>query len=159
MAAQSFFEKDEPMKAVTEFSVFTLNKAIQAKAALAAEGKTPEEIQENLGQSFKLEGEKLGYFIQSLEIASTNSQNLKRVLIVRLNEGEKAPAKAVQIEELHFIPEFFLQNTPAPAVSAPAKGGRSGGRGNKGGGGPKGSPWGLSPEEKALKNKKQTPAK
>jgi hypothetical protein len=144
------------MKAVTEFSVFTLNKAIQAKAALAAEGKTPEEIQENLGQNFKLEGEKLGYFIQSLDIASTNEQNLKRVLIVRLNEGEKAPAKAVQVGELHFVPEFYLPVKPAPVAAANAKGGGKGGKGgNKGGGGPKGSPWGLSPEEKALKNKKQ----
>jgi hypothetical protein len=147
------------MKAVTEFSVFTLNKALQTKAALTAEGKTPEEIQENLGQSFKLEGEKLGYFIQSLEIASTNSQNLKRVLIVRLNDGEKAPAKAVQIEELHFVPEFFLQTKPVAPVAAPnSKGSRPGGRGNKAGsGGPKGSPWGLTPEEKALKNRKTAP--
>jgi hypothetical protein len=146
------------MKAVTEFSVFTLNKAIQTKTALAAEGKTPEEIQENLGQSFKLEGEKLGYFIQSLEIASTNSNNLKRVLIVRLTEGEKAPAKAIQVEELHYIPEFFMQASSHPVATAPTKGGRAGGgKGGKGGntGGPKGSPWGLSPEEKALKNKKQ----
>lgn len=141
------------MKAITEFSSFTLNKANLAKGALAAEGKNPEEIQENLGQSFKLEGEKLGYLIQALEIASANAQNLKRIVIVKLNEGEKAPAKAVQVEELHFIPEFIVQAQPK-VEAAPTKGNRSGGRGGKGGGGPKGSPWGLSPEEKALKNKK-----
>lgn len=142
------------MKAVTEFSVFTLNKAIQAKTALAAEGKTPEEIQENLGQNLKLEGEKLTYLIQSLDVATTHAQNLKRVVIVKLNEGEKAPAKAVQVEELHFIPEFFAQAQPANNAAASTKGGR-GGKGGKNAGGPKGSPWGLSPEEKALKNKKQ----
>jgi len=142
------------MKAITEFSVFTLNKAILAKAALAAEGKNPEEIQENLGQSFKLESEKLGYFVQALEIASANTQNLKRIVIVKLNEGEKVPPKAVQHEELHYIPEFFVQATPA--ASHDQAGGNNKGRrsGGKGGGGPKGSPWGLSPEEKALKNKK-----
>jgi hypothetical protein len=146
------------MKAVTEFSVFTINKAIQAKAALAAEGKTPEEIRENLGQSFKLEGEKLGYFIQSLDIVSTNTQNLKRVVIVKLAEGEKAPAKAVQVEELHFIPEFYVQVQPAQSAAPSSRGGRGGkggkGGNNKGAGGPKSSPWGLSPEEKAMKNKK-----
>lgn len=148
------------MKAVTEFSVFTLNSAIQTKAALTAEGKSPEEIQESLGKSLKIEGEKLGYLIQSLEVASTNAQNLKRVVIVKLNEGEKAPLKAVQVEELHFIPEFFAAAGSAPKPAAQGKGGRQGGNrgGNKGGGGPKGSPWGLSPEEKAAKNKKPVPA-
>jgi hypothetical protein len=153
MSAQTYL-KDIAMKAVTEFSVFTLNKANQVKATLTSEGKTPEEIQENLGQSFKLEGEKLGYLIQSLDVATTHAQNLKRVVVVKLNEGEKAPAKAVQVEEIHFIPEFFVQAQPASQAAANGKGGRSGGRGGKGGGGPKGSPWGLSPEEKALKNKK-----
>lgn len=146
------------MKAVTEFPSFVITKALQAKAALVAAGKTPEEIQENLGTTFKLEGEKLGYFMQSLEVAGTNTLNLKRVVIMKLNEGEKAPAKAVQVEDLAYVAEFI---TAAPAPKADSgKGGRPGqGRGGgKGAGGPKGSPWGLSPEEKAMKNKKQTPA-
>lgn len=150
MALQNFSE-DTVMKAVTEFSVFTINKATQAKAALAAAGKTPEEIQESLGKDFKLEGEKLNYLIQSIDVASTNTTNLKRVLIVKLNEGEAAPAKAVQVEEHHFIPEFFV--TAAPAAAANSKSGKGGPRGAKSGG-PKSSPWGLSPEEKAAKNKK-----
>lgn len=141
------------MIAVTEFSVFTLNKAIQTKAALVAEGKTPEEIQESLGQSYKLEGDKLEYFVQSLEVASANTQNLKRVLIARFKEDEKPPTKAVSFKEIHLIPEFYVQAKAAPVAAANPKGGRGGGRGNKSGG-PKGSPWGLSPEEKALKNKK-----
>lgn len=145
------------MKAVTEFPIFVITKALQAKAALAAAGKTPEEIQENLGQTFKLEGEKLGYFMQSLEVAGTNTTNLKRVVIMRLNEGEKAPAKAVEVEGLAYVPEFISTAAPKPVETG--KGGRGGqGRGGpKGAGGPKGSPWGLSPEEKAMKNKKPAP--
>lgn len=142
------------MKAVTEFSIFTLKKAIQDKAALASAGKTPEEIQENLGQSLKLEGEKLGYLIQSLEIASTNTENLKRVLVVRLSEGEKAPSKAIQVEELYFIPEFYAQIRPTQSATPSSKGGRGGKGGGRGAGAPKSSPWGLSPEENAMKNKK-----
>jgi hypothetical protein len=144
------------MKAITEFSVFTLNKANLAKAALVAEGKTPDEIKESLGTSFKIEGEKLGYFIQSLEIATANTQNLKRVLVVKLNEGEATPAKGIKAEDVCFVPDFLVL-TPASSASAGnskgGKGGRPGGRG-KGAGGPKGSPWGISPEEKAAKNKK-----
>lgn len=144
------------MITITEFSAFTLTKANQAKDALAAEGKNPEEIQTNLGQSFKLEGEKLGYLMTSLEVATTNAQNLKRVVVVKLAEGERPPAKAVKVEEIHFVPEF-IQTQAFAKSAANTKGGRPGGRGGKGGGGPKGSPWGLSPEEKAMKNKKQTP--
>jgi hypothetical protein len=146
------------MKAVTEFASFTLTKALAAQAALTAEGKTPEEIQQSLGATFKLEGEKLGYFIQALDVASKNAESLKRVIIVRLNEGETAPAKATKVDELYFVPEFLILNVAKPAQKgAGGKGGRPGG--GRGGGGPKGSPWGLSPEEKAAKNGKKPAAK
>lgn len=144
------------MKAVTEFASFTLTKGLKSLASLTAEGKSPEEIQTSLGETFKLEGDKLGYFVKALEVAGQNTENLKRVVIVRLNEGEAAPAKATQAEELYYIPEF-LNLTPAkPAVKADGKGGRGGPGGNrgggKGGGAPKSSPWGISPEELAAKN-------
>ena len=89
------------MKAVTEFPGFTLSKAIEARTALTTEGKTPEEIQAALGAAFKLEGEKLTCFINSIEIASKRSGNLKRVVVGRLAEGEtNAPPGATKIEEL-----------------------------------------------------------
>ncbi len=142
------------MKAVTEFHSTTLLKGLQAKTTLQAEGKSAEEIQTSLGEAFKLEGEKLTCFVNALEVASANTQNLKRVLIVRLNEGETAPIKSTKVEELYYVPEFL---NLAPATKAAPESGRGGGRGRQGGGkkgGPKGSPWGLSPEEKAAKNKK-----
>ena len=145
------------MKAVTEFPAFTLTKANQMKAALAAEGKNPDEIKESLAQNFKLEGEKLGHFVQSLEVAVSHTENLKRVLVVKLNEGEVAPPKAIKIEEHHYIPEFLISATATAQKADAGKGGRKGGgRGGKRSDGPKGSPWGLSPEEKAAKNKKPT---
>jgi hypothetical protein len=141
------------MKSVTEFASFTLNKGLTAKAALAAEGKSPEEIQTSLGETFKLEGDKLKYFVNALDIASQNQKDLKRVFVVSLAEGENAPAKAVQVEEMHYVPEFFMMAAPAPKTDAKGgrggRGGRGGGRGEKKGG----SPWGMTPEEKAAKNK------
>jgi len=144
------------MKAVTEFPSYTLTKGITAKNALAAEGKTPEEIQASLGETFKFEGDKLKHFINAVDVAGQNGTNLKRVLVVSLNEGEATPAKSTKVEEHYYVPEFLITSAPAP--KADAKGGRhGGGRGGgpkgKGGGGPKASPWGLSPEEKAAKNK------
>jgi hypothetical protein len=140
------------MKAITEFQNFTLTKGLAAKTALASEGKTPEEIQQSLGETFKLEGDKLKHFVAALDTAAANTQNLRRVLVVTLAEGEKAPAKAVQVEEHYYVPEFLVMSAPQ-TEKTDRKGGRGfGGRG-KGGGGPKGSPWGMSPEEKAAKNK------
>ena len=141
------------MKAITEFPSYTLTKAVTTKAALAAEGKTPEEIQQSLGESFKFEGDKLKHFVAAVDVAAQNAQNLRRVLVVTLNEGEKTPLKAVKVEEHHYVPEFLVTATAKPAESNDRKGGRRGGPGGKGGGGPKSSPWGLSPEEKAAKNK------
>lgn len=152
------------MKSVTEFANFTLASGLKAKAALTAEGKTPEEIQESLGQTFKYEGDKLKHFTAALDVAAANQDNLKRVLVMSLGEGENAPAKAVKVEEHHYVPEFHVVAKPAQSKDADSKGGRGGKGGGRGGndrkgGGGKGkeSPWGMSPEEKAAKNKPKAP--
>lgn len=148
------------MKAVTEFPNYLLNKGLQTQAALAAEGKTPEEIQASLGETYKYEGDKLKYFVTSLEVASKNPENLKRVMVCRLNEGETAPAKATQVEDICYVPEAIILTKPA-APAKDAKGGRGGkgGKGGRDGGGQKSSPWGISPEEAAAKKagKKNAP--
>lgn len=142
------------MKAVTEFASFTLNAALKTRAALAAEGKTPEEIQASLGTTYKLESEKLGYFMMALDVAEANNAELKRVLVVRLAEGERAPAKAVQTEDIAIYPEALIQNrSTQPPKRDEKRGGRGGGKGG-GRGEAKSSPWGLSPEEKAAKQAK-----
>jgi hypothetical protein len=152
------------MKSITEFPNFVLNNGIKAKTALAAEGKSPEEIQTSIGETFKYEGDKLKHFINAIDVAGQNATNLKRVLVVSLGEGEATPNKAVKVEETHYVPEFLIEAKPAAApASKDAKGGRGGPGGNKGGrgkGGPeKSSPWGLSPEQKAAKNNKGGAAK
>ncbi len=145
------------MKSVTEFSKFVLVRGIEAKAALATEGKTPEEIQASLGETFKYEGEKLQYFINSLDVAEKNT-DISRVVILRLSEDESSPSRGVKIDDLYYVPEGYVTYQPQqPAKDAKGgRGGRGGGRpGGFGGGnrnsGPKESPWGLSPEQKAAK--------
>lgn len=142
------------MKAVTEFPNFTLSRALKAKTDLLAAGKTPEEVQTSLGETFKLEGDRLKHFMNAIDIAGQNSENLKRVIVVSLNEGENAPAKAIKVEEHHYVPEFLVTAAAAPAASP-----RGGARGGKRRDGPKSSPWGMSPEEKAAKNAKSSAAK
>jgi hypothetical protein len=135
------------MRSVTEFPVFKLQQGIDKKTALAAEGKTPEEIQASIGEAFKLEGDKLKYFFNSLEVAEKNRENLARILVLAPNEGENAPPKAVKIEEMVYLPDF--QVGPGKAMmEKPSKGGPGKGkRGDR----EKESPWGLSPEQKAAK--------
>jgi hypothetical protein len=140
------------MKAVTEFPNFVLAKGLTAKAALASEGKTPEEIQTSIGESFKFEAEKVKHFLAAIDVSAQNTKDLRRVLVVSIGENETAPAKAVKVEEHYYVPEFLVMSAPKPADSKDGKGGR-GGKG-KGKGGPKSSPWGMSPEEKAAKNNK-----
>lgn len=144
------------MKSVTEFWNIHLQKGLKTKADLAAAGKSPEEIQAGLGEAHKYEGDKLKHFINAMEVATQNPDGLSRILVVSLSEGENPPPKAVKIDESHYVPEF--QSAPRPVntqkvdTKGGGKGGRQGGRGGKpGGGGPKESPWGLSPEQKAAK--------
>lgn len=139
------------MKHITEFPSFILSKAVTAKTSLSGEGKTPEEIQANLGETFKFEGDKLKHFVAALDVAAQNTSNLRRILVVSLNEGENVPVKAVKVEEHYYVPEFLVLSAPVKESSE----GRRGGKGKRSGG-PKGSPWGMSPEEKAAKNKPKT---
>lgn len=144
------------MKNITEFANVTLTKGAAAKAALATEGKSAEEIQTSLGESFKFEGDKLKHFVAALDVAAQNTQNLKRVLVVSLAEGEATPARATKVEEHYYIADLVVTTAPK-AASDDDKGGRGGGKGRGGprgkSGAPKSSPWGMSPEEKAAKNK------
>lgn len=144
------------MRSVTEFASFVLAQGNKTKAALAAEGKSPEEIQAGLGEAFKFEGDKLKYFSNALEVASQNADGLKRVIVAALAEGENTPAKATKVEEMVYIPEMLIdpKKNPPSADAGRGKGGRKGGRDR----GPKESPWGLSPEQKAAKKGKQTAA-
>ena len=102
------------MKSVTEFWGISLTQGLAKKTALAAEGKTPEEITAGLGEQFKMEGDKLTHFVNAIEVASQNPEKLSRVRVVTLNEGESAPAKSIQVETHHYFPEF--QAAPAPGA-------------------------------------------
>lgn len=153
------------MKSVTEFANVTLNLGLKAKEALAAEGKSAEEMMASLGEKFKMEGDKLKHFWNALEVAVAHPQNLKRVLVQSYGEGENTPPKAVKVEEHHYTPDFHVEAKKAAAPTDERGGGR-GGKGGRGGGGrgkggdrgPKESPWGLSEEQKKEKKAQQAAA-
>ncbi len=144
------------MKSITEFQMPTLQKFSTAKAALVTAGKTEEEMTASLGETFKLEGDKLKYIMAAAELAAGKT-NVRRVIVTSFAEGETAPAKYQKVDETHYLVET-LEPVKAAAPVAPTKGGRGAPGGpRKGGGGggdrPKSSPWGASPEEVAAKKK------
>jgi hypothetical protein len=141
------------MKSITEFAQPVLLKVLAAKTALATEGKTPEEIAAALGETFKLEGDKLKY-IQAAADLVVGKPTFRRVLVTSFAEGETAPAKYQKIEDTHYLVEVLELAKPAPVAAAGKGGGRGGPRsGGKSAGGPKTSPWGASPDEIEAKKK------
>lgn len=148
------------MKSITEFASFTLANGLKAKNALTEGGKSPEEIQTSLGETFKYEGDKLKHFVSALDVAAANPEKLKRVVVASLAEGEATPAKAIKVEETVYIPEFLIETKMVPQKAEAGKFGRGGGKGgDRKSSGPKSSPWGMSPEEKAAKLKSSAAAK
>lgn len=129
------------MKLVTEFSVFALKGAVAPYSELVAAGKTPEEVEQAMGELSKLEGDKLKHFVRSLQASSGKTEGLKRVLVATYAEGEKVPSGAAKIEEHYYVLETFAAPRP-PAPSQDARGGR-GGRGGKGGRGRDGGKGGA----------------
>jgi hypothetical protein len=131
------------MKTITEFSGFQLSAALKKFAELSTSGKTAEECAQEMGSLYKLEGDKLKYFLAALDVAKAKPNHLKRVLVFSLNEGEKAPAGAIEKEGTHYASEFFY--VPEPKKNQKREGkhfggkgrggkGRGKGRGGKGGG-------------------------
>jgi hypothetical protein len=110
------------MKTITEFSGFALREALakskEIQTALGTEGKTAEELATSLkealagflAEKFKLEGERMELFGLATEIAGKKAkelENLKRVVVYALAEGEKAIG-AIQTHGIHgFLAEYL----------------------------------------------------
>lgn len=116
------------MRTVTEFAALTIKNAAKTQQELTAAGKTAEELPAAMGEALKLEGDRLNHLLGALEVAGNRLDDLKRVLVIALNEGETAPSGAQQKGEQWLIAEYF-----APLVKKgahPAED-RSGKRGDK----------------------------
>lgn len=117
------------MKTLTEFFGPALKAALKTKEELTAAGKTAEELPAAMGEALKLEGDKLTRMMGALEAVGSKWGDLKRVVVIGLNEGEKAPNGAQMIGEAYFMAEYY----PPIAKAAPTRGGRDGGREGRGG--------------------------
>ncbi len=141
------------MKSITEFQPSTLQKILTQKNALAAEGKSAEEISAAIGEAFKYEGDKIKYALAAAELANAKT-GIRRILVASFAEGEKPAPNYQLVEDTYYMVETFNAK-PAVIEKADPRNARRGGGQKQGG--PKGSPWGMSPEEKAAKNKPAAP--
>jgi hypothetical protein len=96
-----------PMKTLTEFPVMNLKNAIRTKQELVTSGKTAEELPQALGEVLKIEGDRLNWLINAVELVGTKQEDLKRVVVYGLNEGEKAPAHATQKGDQYYLVEYY----------------------------------------------------
>ena len=116
------------MKTITEFSGFTLREAIQKskdiRDALGTEGRSAEELstahqetlQSFLTEKFKLEGERLAHFLRAMEVAQAKPrdlENLKRVVVLGISEGEKIPGTIQVRDSFGFNSEYLASLKPA----------------------------------------------
>ncbi len=136
------------MKTLTEFTGFALREALakskEIQAALGAEGKTAEEVstaqQETLnaflGEKFKLEGDRLGLFTRALELSAKKPkdlENLKRVVVYTLAEGEKVPS-SIHADSGHgFMAEYLAPIRGKGQQDRRQAGSKHGGPGGPGG--------------------------
>lgn len=133
------------MKTLTEFAVVTLKNALQKKQELTTAGKTAEELPAAMGEALKLEGDKLTYLMGALEALGEKAHNdLKRIVVSSLNEGESAPSNAKLIGEKYYTVEHYTSMKMTPPPREEERGGRGGrgGRDGKGRGGRDGKPGG-----------------
>jgi hypothetical protein len=131
------------MKTLTEFVAVTLRTAGKTRAELTAGGKTVEELPPAMGEALKLEGDKLTFMMNALEAVGDKTEDLKRVIVFTLSEGEKAPNHAKQMGEHYYVVEYYPSLTPKKSRGDSrddrggfgGRGGRDGkGRGDKRGG-------------------------
>lgn len=140
------------MKTLTEFSGFALReahaKSKEIQAALGTEGKSAEELtiahgdalSAFLSEKFKLEGDRLTLFARAVELSAKKPkemENLKRVVVYTLTEGEKTSG-SVHVDGAHgFIAEYLPPVRGKGQQDRRQSGSKHGGPGGKDGKGDK----------------------
>lgn len=122
------------MKTITEFHASAIKNALKTQQELQAAGKTADEMPAALGEALKLEGDKLAMLVNALETVNAKVNDLKRVVVLSLSEGEKAPSGFQQKGDHYFGVEYYppIARKGAPGPQAGARGGKPGDRKGKG---------------------------
>jgi|GEM_PF-5702124 len=117
------------MKTITEFDATRLKNASKIQQELQTAGKPAEELPQAIGESLKLEGDALNFILNALAVADGSKKklnDLKRVVVFSLSEGEKAPYSAQQKGDHYYVLEYYppLRSKQAPQEKVNPKQGR-----------------------------------
>lgn len=118
------------MKTITEFAGPTLKNAAKIRQELVTAGKSPEELPQALGEALKLEGDKLNFILNALEVVGTRLDDLKRVVVLAPTEGEKVASGGTQKGDQYYRSEYYPPLQGKGREPMPERGER-GGRGGK----------------------------
>ncbi|HEY8142117.1 MAG TPA: hypothetical protein VIG06_05575 [Kofleriaceae bacterium] len=119
-------------------------RALEVRAAKAAEGLEGDALTEAIGAEVGVSGDRLARLLELVDVAGERLGNIR---LVRVFQGETAPQGAMSVGEFHYV----LDRMAAPARPdrgdrddrRGGRGGPGGGRGGPGGGGPgRGGPGG-----------------
>lgn len=116
------------MKTLTELSPIKIRLVQEKKQELTTTGKTAEEMPAALAEATQLDAEKLVHFEAALALANGKLNGLKRVVVIQLGEGEKAPGDARAHGSFHYVIEYFQQAQKPRADQDSRDGRRDGGR-------------------------------
>lgn len=123
------------MKTLTELQPLKLKLVFDKRAELTGAGKTPEELPTALAEATQIEAEKLIHFENANALVNGRHQGLKRVVVLQLTEGEKAPKDAKAQGEFYYVIEYFPSANPKREHGArdgrDDRDGRDGKRGRK----------------------------
>lgn len=132
----------EAQDSETEVSVdtaTTVTEQIVRESMGAPAAPTPEELKAKLSQAltekFKVEGEKLEWMINALEVVDFRRvRDLKRVVVYAATEGEKVPSHFIQKGSHYFLAEYMASLNPPRPKGRFGKGPRGRKGGKRGGG-------------------------
>lgn len=107
------------MKTITEFDATRLKNTAKIQQELQTAGKTAEELPQAMSEALKLEGDALNLILNALAVAEGSKKklnDLKRVVVLSLGEGEKAPFQVQQKGDHYYVLEYYppLRSKQAP---------------------------------------------
>ena len=113
-------------------------RAAEVRAAKAAEGLEGEALAEAVGAEVGVSGDRLARLLELVDLAA---ERLGNVRLVRVFQGETAPAGAMSVGEFHYVLDRMAAPPRPDRGGDDRRGGREGGRRDRPGGG-RGGPGG-----------------
>ena len=98
------------MKTITEFPGVVLRQIIKSKQELISGGTAEDQLATAIGESYKIEGDRLTHLMKAVSLVGENSERVSRVRVFAQQEGadeSKLPKGIVEEGEHLYLVEMF----------------------------------------------------